>query len=108
MTPVLSIISQPFPNNLKSQLPNPGTPWNVSSSLFNRIQSQPSDQPFKLCEVLNTDPDFLFILKYFEHQKPPSYSIKRIVCIHNPDHTQVFEGTLKNQEREANNTISKK
>jgi hypothetical protein len=105
MIPAIPSSLQPLPPNLKSQLPNPQTPWNVSSSLFHRIQSQPSDQPFKLCEVLNTDPDFLFILKYFEYQKPPSYSIKRIVCIHNPDHTQVFEGTLKNQEREANSPV---
>jgi hypothetical protein len=105
MTPALSIISQPFPTNLKSQLPNPRTPWNVSLTLFGRIQAQASDQPFKLCEVLSSDPDFNFILKYFEHQKPPGYSIKRVVCIHNSVHTQVFEGTLKNMELECNNSV---
>jgi hypothetical protein len=102
---VPSTSSQPLPGNLKSQLPNPQTPWNVSSPLFSRIQAQASDQPFKLCEVLSSDPDFNFILKYFEHQKPPGYSIKRVVCIHNPDHTQMFESTLKNMEREAGNPV---
>jgi hypothetical protein len=106
MVPVPSpVSSQPIPSNLKSQLLNPQTPWNVSPTLFGRIQAQASDQPFRLCEVLNTDPEFNFILKYFEHQKPPGYSIKRIVCIHNSDHTQVFEGTLKNQERESSNPV---
>jgi hypothetical protein len=102
---VKPVSSQPFPSDLKSLLPNPRTPWNVSSLLFNRIQAQPADQPFRLCEVLNTDPEFNFILKYFESQKSAGYSIKRIVCIHNPDHTQVFEGTLKNQDRESNNPV---
>ncbi|MBS0649275.1 MAG: hypothetical protein JSS10_08650 [Verrucomicrobia bacterium] len=105
MNPALPSNSQPFPPNLKSLLSNPRTPWNVSPSLFSRVQAQASDQSYKLCEVLSTDPDFNFILKYFEHQKPPGYSIKRIVCIHNPDHNQVFEGTLKNQERELSNPI---
>jgi hypothetical protein len=106
MVPVPSpVSSQPIPSNLKSQLPNPQTPWNVSSLLFNRVQAQASDQPYKLCEVLNSDPDMYFILKYFEHQKPPGYSIKRVVCIHNPDHTQIFEGTLKNIERESSNSV---
>ncbi|MBS0649277.1 MAG: hypothetical protein JSS10_08660 [Verrucomicrobia bacterium] len=97
--------SQPIPPNLKSLLPHPHTPWNFSEPLFKRVQNYTSDKSFKLCEVLNTDPELNFILKYFEHQKPPGYSIKRVVCIHNPDHTQVFEGTLKNQEREANNPV---
>jgi hypothetical protein len=95
--------SQPFPPHLKSHHPNPQTPWNFSEPLFRRVQNYTSDKSFKLCEVLNTDPELNFILKYFEHQKPSGYSIKRVVCIHNVDHTQVFEGTLKNQEREANN-----
>jgi hypothetical protein len=95
--------SQSLPPHLKSHHPNPQTPWNFSEPLFKRVQNYTSDKSFKLCEVLNTDPDLQFILKYFEHQKPPGYSIKRVVCIHNVDHTQVFEGTLKNQEREANN-----
>src|SRR5262245_2999445 len=106
MTPAApSINLQPLPPNLKSLLPNPQTPWNVSSSLFSRVQAQASDQPYKICEVLGSDPDFNFILKYFEYQKPLGYSIKRVVCIHNPNHTQVFEGTLKNMELECKNPV---
>jgi hypothetical protein len=97
--------SQSFPPHLKSHHPNPQTPWNFSEPLFKRVQNYTSDKSFKLCEVLTTDPDLQFILKYFEHQKPPGYSIKRIVCIHNPDHTGLFEFSLKNIEREANNPV---
>ncbi|MBS0649271.1 MAG: SEL1-like repeat protein [Verrucomicrobia bacterium] len=97
--------SQPFPPHLKSHHPNPQTPWNFSEPLFKRVQNYTSDKSFKLCEVLNTDAELNFILKYFEHQKPPGYSIKRVVCIHNPEHTQMFESTLKNMEREASNPV---
>src|SRR5882762_3488599 len=99
----ISPASLPIPTNLKSTLPHPETPWNISSNLFNRLKTQPSNKPFKTCEVLNTEPEFNFILKYFEHQKPPGFSIKRIICIHNPAQTQVFEGTMKNIEQEATN-----
>ncbi|MBS0649280.1 MAG: hypothetical protein JSS10_08675 [Verrucomicrobia bacterium] len=105
MNPALPSSSQPIPNNLKPLLPHPQTPWNFSEVLFKRVQAYTSDKSFKLCEILNTDPDLQFILKYFEHQKPPGYSIKRVVCIHNPDHTQMFESTLKNMEREVSNPV---
>lgn len=95
----------PLPPDLNSLVPQCETPWNVSSPLFNRVSSQNSSQSFKLCEIVSSDPEFNFILKYFEYHKPSGYSIKRIVCIHNPDHTQVFEGTLKNMERECNNPV---
>lgn len=94
-----------IPPDLNTFLPNRQTPWNVSSQLFDRIMSQNSDQPFSTCEVLSSDPEFNFILRYFEHQKPSGYGIKRIVYIYNPDHIQTFEGTFKNMEREANNPI---
>ncbi|MBS0649281.1 MAG: hypothetical protein JSS10_08680 [Verrucomicrobia bacterium] len=97
--------TQPFPPHLKSHHPNPQTPWNFSEPLFKRVQNYTSDKSFKLCEVLTTDPDLQFILKYFEHQKPPGYSIKRVVSIHNPDQTTFFEAGLKNMERESNNPI---
>ncbi|MBS0647808.1 MAG: hypothetical protein JSS10_01130, partial [Verrucomicrobia bacterium] len=97
--------SQPFPPHLKSYHPHPQTPWNFSEPLFKRVQNYTSDKSFKLCEVLNTDPELNFILKYFEQQKPPGYSIKSVVCIHNPDQTAFFEAGLKNMEREASNSV---
>jgi WD40 repeat protein len=94
---------KPFPENIKTSLPQPETPWQISPSLFSRIQSQTSNLAFRVCEIVSTDSEYDFILKHFEHQKPPGFGIKRIVCIHNPTHTQVFEGSLKNMEQEANN-----
>jgi TPR repeat protein len=91
--------------NLIAYHPNPQTPWNFSEPLFERVQNYTSDKSFKLCEVLPADPDLQFILKYFEQQKPAGYGIKRVVCIHNHEHTLMFESTLKNMEREASNPI---
>jgi hypothetical protein len=101
-----NLSSAPLPSNLKGLLPHPSIPWNVSSPLFNRIKSVTSDDTaFKSVEVLKTDPEFNFILKYFEHQKPSGFSIKRIVCIHNPDQTSFFEAGIKNMERECSNPV---
>jgi len=89
---------------LKQSASHRQTPWNMSSQLFHRIKTQNSNHPFKLCEILNSDSEFKFILTYFEHQKPPGYGIKRIACIHNPDHTIFFEAGIKNMERESDNS----
>jgi hypothetical protein len=93
----------PIPPQLP--VPVPKTPWNMSQRLFERIQNQPSDpqSPFKSCEVLSTDPEAAFVIQYFMHNKPHQYGIKKITCIHNPDQTQAFEGTVKIIERETEN-----
>ena len=100
-------ISLPIPNGLSDTLPHPQSPWKVNFNLFNRVKSQllNSSKPFSTCEVLNTDPEFSFILKYFENQRPPGYGIRRIVCIHNPAQTGSFESAIKTIDQEANNPI---
>lgn len=40
-------------------------------------------------------------MRYFQHQKPPHYSIKSILCVHNPDHTKTFEGSFTSMEEAA-------
>lgn len=95
--------SPPIPAGLKNLLPYPQTPWIVSSTLFSRINLKSSELAYKVCEVLVSEPEFDFIAKYFENHKPPGYSIKKVVCIHNPDHTKIFEIALKNMERETSN-----
>jgi hypothetical protein len=90
----------PLPPGLKA--PVPKTPWNITSGLFARIQGQP-DEHFVRCEVLPTDPEAAFVLQYFMHSKPHGYAIRKIYCIHNPDQTQSFEGSVKIIEREAEN-----
>lgn len=92
--------ASPIPPGL--QAPVPKTPWNVTPGLFARIQNKP-DGAFFQCEVLPTDPEAAFVLQYFMHSKPHGYAIRKIYCIHNPDQTQTFEGSVKIIEREADN-----
>jgi hypothetical protein len=95
----------PLPTGLNQTLAQPQTPWNVSSPLFGRIKTLSSDQSFKLCEVLTTDPEYNFILKYFEHQKPADFGIKKILCIHHPNQTSFFESGIQNIENECKNPV---
>lgn len=98
--------SLPIPADLRQDLTYPLTPWNLNFELFNRIRSQPNEfsgMRYKTCDVLNTDPEYRFILRYFMHNKPRRYSIKRVVCIHNPDMTRAFEAKLVTMDNEALN-----
>src|SRR5262245_1415763 len=92
----------PIPSDLKSTLYNPLTPWRVSPALFKRVSDQnvPLDISYRTCEVLYTDPEYQFILKYFMQSKPPNFGIKKIICIHNPSHTISFEAGVKNIDME--------
>jgi len=76
-----------IPQNLATLCPQPNTPWLVSQSLFTRLQSQTPDKPFRLEEVTPQDPEVELIQTYFAHQQPLGYSIRQILCIHNPSHT---------------------
>jgi TPR repeat protein len=110
----------PLPSNLKDTLAHPMTPWNISPELFQRIRSgekekilaaapntPPEKKPYKTSEVLPTDSEYQFILKYFMHQKPANYSIKKAYCIHNPTHTAAFEAEVKNIDEEIENPVFK-
>lgn len=84
-------------------LPQPLTPWRLNMDLFNRIsQKGSSDKTSKICEVLPSDPECQFILKYFMLNKPEKYAIKRVVCIHNPVDTVSFETGVRKLEQRCN------
>jgi len=94
-----------IPQNLASLCPQPNTPWLIGQSLFTRLQSQTSDKPFRLEEVTPQDPEAQLIQTYFAHQQPLGYSIRQILCIHNPSHTLAFENEIKNIEIETKKFI---
>lgn len=93
----------PIPNDLRSLLPKPQIPWMVSQKLFDRMEKTnfSISKVFKTCEVLKSDPEYAFILKYFSFQKPPGLSIKGIQYIHNPKLTRLFEMALLMMEETA-------
>src|SRR4051812_15582334 len=96
----LSLPTTPIPTDLNALLPSPRTPWNLSDSLFQRVCSlqaifqgaggaglMDTDVGFRTCEVETSDPEYEFIQRYFNHQKPPGCVMTRVTCIHNPIHT---------------------
>ncbi|HEY4833011.1 MAG TPA: hypothetical protein VIH61_10680, partial [Waddliaceae bacterium] len=93
----------PIHPDLKEEPAIPKTPWVISKALFNRISEQltPAHQRFKKCELLSSDPEHAFVLRYFLEHKPTGYGIAHIHCIHNRAHTQAFEAELANMEFEA-------
>ncbi|NGX42785.1 MAG: hypothetical protein K940chlam7_01073 [Chlamydiae bacterium] len=92
----------PIPTSLKETLPFPTTPWKLNLDLFERVRKGGyTDMSYKTCEVLPSDPEYAFVFRFFVHQKPPAFGIRRIICIHNPSHTKQFEGEIKNIEQEA-------
>mgnify|MGYP001377393839 CR=1 FL=1 len=105
MTPVSPHTT--IPSNLKSLLPQPKTPWNVSSPLFERVSQQPwitsseGKLLYKKCELTPDDPECAFLLRYFNHQKPAGFGISRIYCIHNPSLTNSFQDQVDLIDKEA-------
>lgn len=103
---VTSKVLPPIPEDLPKLLHTPKTPWHMSPSLFERTRKQlamdeASGKPFTAVQLTNNDPEYAFVLRYFQHQKPPHYGIKNILCVHNPDHTKAFEGLFRGMEEAA-------
>lgn len=94
----------PIPKGLGNLLPEPKTPWQISSRLFARIAEQSwedANMSYKKCQVYQEDPEGEFILQYFNQHKPSNYSISNVYCIHSPSLTQVFEATLEQIDKKA-------
>ncbi len=101
MEPAIKVTA-PMPE-LQPFLPNPDTPWMVSAGLFQRVQAANDVGGYKKCPINSSDPEWAFILRYFNWQKPHNRCIKNAYCIHNPRATQQFEGSIPGLEQEAAN-----
>lgn len=104
------IDSSLIPSGLALHLPNPKTPWHVSSCLFERIHKNASSEnsgagakSFTVCQVTSSDPEYAFVMKYFNCSKPKNYGIRNILCVHNPVHTKFFESGVESMEEGAKN-----
>ena len=103
----LTLNSQnPLPEDLPKLLHNPKTPWQISPALFQKMAKQfqvdsAAGKKFVAIELTNQDPEFAFVYHYFQHQKPPHYAIKKILCLHNPSQTKMFEGSFDGMEAAA-------
>lgn len=92
------------PPDLRPLLPNPNTPWLISPTLFQKLQGKTHHgSPYHKTEITSQDPEWKFLLRYFEWQKPTNRSIGAAYCIHNPSHTAQFEANFSNIEQQAQN-----
>lgn len=93
----------PIPLDLRKDLPDPMIPWNISPRIFGALKALPSGagNPAKRTLILPTDPEWRFVWRYFYHDKPKNWGIKRIHCIHQRTQTCRFEHNLAVIEDEA-------
>ena len=101
MLPVTSTRLHPIPLDLRKELPDAWIPWGISKRLFAEMQTQGTHTSYKKVQALPTDPEWRFIWRYFHHDKPTRYGIKKIHCVHERNQMTAFESTLSSTEREA-------
>ncbi|MCB1109195.1 MAG: hypothetical protein KDK44_06015 [Chlamydiia bacterium] len=92
-----------MPDKIRKDLPNPWTPWDVSSRILGQMQlqgTQPSMR-YNKCLVLPSDPEWRFVWRLFHHSKPRKYSLMRIHLIHERHQMSSFESTLSQIDRES-------
>ena len=103
MLPVTHTNPRPIPLDLRKELPDAWIPWGISKRLFAEMQTQGTSISYKKVQALPTDPEWRFIWRYFHHDKPTRYGIKKIHCVHERSQMTAFESTLSSTEREAPN-----
>ena len=102
MLPVTPTNPHPIPLDLRKELPDAWIPWGISKRLFAEMQTQGTNNiSYKKVQALPTDPEWRFIWRYFHHDKPTRYGIKKIHCVHERNQMTAFESTLSSTEREA-------
>jgi len=88
----------PMPS-IRQFLPNPETPWLVSPQVFQKIQATGITNGYKKCPITSNDPEWAFILRYFEWKKPTNRCIRAVHCIHSPNATQNFQSNIPTSEK---------
>ena len=96
-----SLTAQPvaIPGDLRKELPDAWVPWQINDRLFQEMKGVKGT--YKKVQVLPTDPEWRFVWRYFHHDKPTRYGLKRVFCVHERHQQQAFELNLAAIEREA-------
>ena len=92
---------KPIPKDLRKELSDYNVLWGMSDRIVNEMRSQDARCSYKKVQVLPTDPEWRFVWRYFHHDKPNRYTIKRIYCIYEMHQQQDFELNLSHIEKEA-------
>lgn len=103
MASVPSATSSIIPPKLSETLPNRKTPWLISESTFKKLE--PVGKSYKRCEITSNDPEWAFVHRYFDAQRPTNRSIARVYCVHNSLITRQFETQIENSEAEVRNPV---
>ncbi len=82
-----------------SKFPNSQMPWCMSQEISQRLQ--PANAQFKAALILATDPEYIFISRYFMANKPPGYNIGKITCVYNSSLHTEFVAHLHTIEENA-------
>ena len=97
----MSISVKPIPLDLRKELYDYYTPWEIGDRIFNEMKQKGFQGTYKKVQVLPVDPEWRFVWRYFHHDKPNKYGIKRIFCIHQIHQQKTFELNLSNMETES-------
>ncbi len=94
-----------IPEDLKSLLPSPKNPLSVTQELLLKanLAYAYADMHSVKVEILPTDPEYAFVIGYFNHQKPPGMRIKTLHYLFDPTMQKKFEAEISNMEAEAKN-----
>ena len=92
---------KPIPVDFRKELHDYYIPLGISDRIFNEMKQQEVQGNYKKVQVLPTDPEWRFVCRYFHHDKPNKYGIKRIYCIYKIQQQRAFELNLSSIEREA-------
>ncbi len=98
----MAMINAPssLPSGTRHLLPCSETPWRLSDTVFGRLQLQPG-VTYKVTQLTSKDPEWDFVLAYFNHQKPTNLAIKAIHVIHGARVQGSFESNIGTTELEA-------
>jgi hypothetical protein len=90
-----------IPLDIREEVVNPLTPWEISKEIFDRLQPPGPGALYKKARVLPSDKEWRFIWRYFHADKPRRYGIKQIHIVHERHQQKAFEAALSSIEREA-------
>ena len=94
-------ITNVIPLDIRKELYDYDIPLRVNDRIFNKMENQGIQGSYKKVQVLPTDPEWRFVWRYFHHDKPNKYGIKRIYCIYKIQQQRAFELNISSIEIEA-------
>ena len=96
--------SQPFPTDLRHDLPDHDLLWAHSERVTELMKASSPPKTglhFRKVLLLPTDKEFRFVWRFFHHDKPTRYALKKIHAVNERHQREVFEAHMGLLEREV-------